>query len=226
MNDYPFAKTLMQTAAALDDFGFALATVEPVADPEVDAELVRTARALASCVTGFGLRIGSYDFTLARPGPEEKLRRDSIHEAAHAVVGLALGLDVVNVTLNPGWPEGEVQFGPVGSEILDRDAGMTPERRAELRPRAEDMILTLLAGGYSESLAYSVVPVGAGHDQMVAAGVGQFFGLDASDDQLHQRAVALVQENLQAIEALSKALRSVSHVPVEVVAGLMRRPTP
>jgi len=64
-----FAKTLMQTAAALDDFGFALATVEPEPDPEVDAELVRTARALASCVTGFGLRIGDYDLTLAALPP-------------------------------------------------------------------------------------------------------------------------------------------------------------
>jgi len=113
-------------------------------------------------------------------------------------------------------------FGPLGSEILDRDAAMPSERRAELRPRAESMVVTLLAGGYAETVL-GVVPVGAGHDQMVAAGVAEFFGIDASDDQLHQRAVALVLEHLGAVEQVASALRSVSHVPVEVVAGLLRR---
>jgi hypothetical protein len=152
---------------------------------------------------------------------DSELESIAIHEAGHAVIGLALGLGLLSIDLEPDelGGRGHTSFEPAGP-WFEESRDFSPEaaggelagRRAEF---IERVVTTYLAGYVAESKQ-------SGRDAMDSAGfdfreaVMDWLNLELLNDEermvrlatLRDRARALVErhENWQAIEALAAEL--------------------
>lgn len=226
----------LDVAAGLDAMLLALGTSGAVAEgvgritqTEADIMLVGAGRALAGSVAAlmaYGLD-SRWNLALTKSDPSDPVvvEVNARHEAAHCLVAVVAGFDILTASLVGPAPCSEVVLGPAATTILSVGPGTSRGQLALLRPAAFRLMAVLVAGGLGEALRDDRVPLGAGRDMMQALHVARTFYGEAADgalDEAIKAALTVLEVGRPALEKLATLLAVTSTVPGRVIEGSVR----
>jgi hypothetical protein len=155
-----------------------------------------------------------YELRFVRIPPEKRRTLAAVHAAGHAVVGAALGCEVVKVELDPepeGVAAGNVTWGKGPTTLLGTPCRPPDPVRIELQPRVRNLTVAILAGYWAElAAAPDIAPRDPAADVTVARRLaaqyadpgGEGDWLAAADEE----AARLVQEHGSTIAAMAETL--------------------